>query len=1106
MGSVNVGGIHSDFTVNTNDAQNNILRVVGLLKATRTEFFSTADASASSMTTAARSTDTLSGALDRSTARMGGLRAAVLSASLAITSLGLGSMAAGFIQSSAAAEQASISLKVMTGSAAAAKTLIDEIRQYADLTPFDSAKLIDSSKVLMNFGLSAEEVVPTLRMLGDVSAGTGKDIQELSVIFGQIRSTGRLMGQDLLQLINAGFNPLQIMSEQTGKSVAVLKDEMEKGRISFEDVQDAFKAATEEGGLFFNMVDEQSRSFNGRMSTMKDAADRAGRGIGEILLTVISPALDQVSAGVVVLADFIETLGPAGDSFVIIAAGALGAATALASVVQALQFAGVTGRIAGIIDHVNNLTVTVQKTVVTASGGIETVMQRVPSRLANISRAVTAALNPLTLLAATGILITITYLETWKREATEEARERRRSRQAAEIREMSESDRADFEKVLAQMESQIKAASELSDDQRARQQDIVNNLNALSKTYPELIALNNLTLDRGGKQWAEITDRVNHYKQALEDLRAEQEKARAGVENQVRNQVSPAAEKVKMSLSEALEHVARLKEVSSFEFTYTMKADQLSAEQLEMLRRAEETGAISFEVRPTMLQGKGSLPGGEGVEVSVNVRDTTSPAAKKAIEDIKALDRRQIITDFTIRDQSAPTLANAKSSWERGAQELSDAYSDALENISPATAEAFAGSLQNMIGKVTGAIKAITGPIFDYLNQQIDQKRAKLQNVGDWFSTFSQVFMNKLSEQYERDIEAFQRAQDAKVNAHRIAVREMELANDEQYQREKAALRKHYDELAAAERADNERKKAELAEQTRNKEVIQYEHAEMDAELKESLAGIESDYQQALADLDSATTQTKIDNLIALNQQKLIESGLYDAEQWRLMTEEEKRKAYETALQAEATAKQTEIENRYQKQQRDAKKKSALISWGLQIQSAKLGQGVAYAQGVASAITNAAMTFGGTMAALALIPFIGPFLAPIMAGTLSALVFSTGMSAANSSRNVPLPPPPADVFAATGAVVMDGPGTTTSDSISARVSVGEGIVDAERTKRFLAAYDRSSELLNGIGTRSVNVYIQPGAFQGLSRELTGADLQNVADIVSKKIYTDAGKY
>lgn len=176
-------------------------------------------------------------------------------------------------------QQLNIAFTTFLGSADKAKKLLGELTKFAIITPFTPDQVNNAAKALLAFGVKGEEIIPTLKMLGDVSSGTGKDLTEMAVIFGQIRSTGRLMGQDLLQLINAGFNPLQIISEKTGRSVKDLKKDMENGLISFDMVSDAFKSATSEGGLFFNLMEKQSVSVGGLLSTVSGNVDEALKSI-----------------------------------------------------------------------------------------------------------------------------------------------------------------------------------------------------------------------------------------------------------------------------------------------------------------------------------------------------------------------------------------------------------------------------------------------------------------------------------------------------------------------------------------------------------------------------------------------------------------------------------------------------------------------------------------------------------------------------------------------------------------------------------------------------------------------------------------------------------
>lgn len=186
--------------------------------------------------------------------------------------------------------------KVMTGSAERASGVIREISEFAAKTPFDKLGLSRAAKTLMSFGLQSEKVVPTLKMLGDIAGADQNKLNGLALVFGQIQSTGRLMGQDLLQLINHGFNPLTEISKQTGMSVADLKKAMEKGAISADMVTLAFKSATSAGGLFYGNLEAQSQTLQGRISTLKDNFVTALQNMAEAFLPLLKSGVDFLIA------------------------------------------------------------------------------------------------------------------------------------------------------------------------------------------------------------------------------------------------------------------------------------------------------------------------------------------------------------------------------------------------------------------------------------------------------------------------------------------------------------------------------------------------------------------------------------------------------------------------------------------------------------------------------------------------------------------------------------------------------------------------------------------------------------------------------------------
>lgn len=213
------------------------------------------------------------------------------------------------VKGAAQIEQMGIAFEVMTGSAEKGKALLEEIRDFGTQTPYEFPALAQGAQTMMAFGVATEQVMPSLRMIGDIAAGDAEKMSSLSLAFGQIASTGRLMGQDLLQLVNAGFNPLQEISAKTGESMAELKKRMEAGLISFDEVVGAFKSATSEGGRFFEMTARQSKTFNGVMSNLSDSVNNALTKMGEPIIQALIPYMSQAADQLARLAPQMESLG-----------------------------------------------------------------------------------------------------------------------------------------------------------------------------------------------------------------------------------------------------------------------------------------------------------------------------------------------------------------------------------------------------------------------------------------------------------------------------------------------------------------------------------------------------------------------------------------------------------------------------------------------------------------------------------------------------------------------------------------------------------------------------------------------------------------------------
>lgn len=171
--------------------------------------------------------------------------------------------------------------------------LFEQIKEYELRTPMIMQDLASGAQTMLAFNIPAQDVMQHLKAIGDISMGDSEKFKSLTLAFSQMSATGKLMGQDLLQMINAGFNPLQVISEQTGKSIGQLKEEMEKGAISTKMVQDAFHAAASEGGQFNGMLEAQSKTLKGAISNLEGAWQYMLNDIGEAQEGVIVGSIDM---------------------------------------------------------------------------------------------------------------------------------------------------------------------------------------------------------------------------------------------------------------------------------------------------------------------------------------------------------------------------------------------------------------------------------------------------------------------------------------------------------------------------------------------------------------------------------------------------------------------------------------------------------------------------------------------------------------------------------------------------------------------------------------------------------------------------------------------
>lgn len=191
------------------------------------------------------------------------------------SSLGIGT----FIKSAADLQQTSKSFEVLTGNVDTANKLFAQLARYANNTPFEFPQIAKGGQILLGFGVQADDVYKRITMLGDIAAATGADFESLALVFGQVTATGKLMGQDSLQLINNKIPITSVLAKKLGVNVQEVKRRMEEGSISAEIFTQALEDVTKEGGFAFHGTDILAQTLNGRLSTLKDTVLEFGRNL-----------------------------------------------------------------------------------------------------------------------------------------------------------------------------------------------------------------------------------------------------------------------------------------------------------------------------------------------------------------------------------------------------------------------------------------------------------------------------------------------------------------------------------------------------------------------------------------------------------------------------------------------------------------------------------------------------------------------------------------------------------------------------------------------------------------------------------------------------------
>lgn len=188
-------------------------------------------------------------------------------------------------------EQLQTSFAVMTGSAEKAADVVERLRVMGAKTPFELPQLASVTQLLMQYGFTADDAIDKMSMLGDIAQGNADAMVSIATGYAQMSSAGKVNLQDIRQMINGGFNPLQEISERTGESMESLYQRVSNGTMSVDEITESMRYATSEGGKFYQSMEMQSQTLNGQISTLKDNLSSLGGAIFQPMSDVLRDKL-----------------------------------------------------------------------------------------------------------------------------------------------------------------------------------------------------------------------------------------------------------------------------------------------------------------------------------------------------------------------------------------------------------------------------------------------------------------------------------------------------------------------------------------------------------------------------------------------------------------------------------------------------------------------------------------------------------------------------------------------------------------------------------------------------------------------------------------------
>ncbi|WP_195984078.1 tape measure protein [Clostridium sp. D33t1_170424_F3] len=567
-------------------------------------------------------------------------------------------------------EQYETSFAVMLGDMGKAKSLMEDLKDFAARTPYTVPDVTQNAQLLMNYGVEAENIIKTLTQLGDLSQGSVDKLNRISLAYGQMLAKGKVTGEELRQMTEAGVPLTQALADNMGIATSALMGFIEKGQVGIPQLDAAISDLTTGTGKFAGMMEKQSKTLIGRWSTLKD-------NMGQFFRDVGAEAFGETKSGLKGISDEFLALKKNGDLAELSKqwGAVFGALTSL-----------VLGTVKGLVEHKEAV-----GALIVAYGAYKVAQQVATVAQIGLNTAVSA--NPFVALAGV-LMMVVGGILMFADAANETARAARDTREELEKLqgELGNLETAGIESAS----DRLAELATITDTVIPRMEEIdrtVEDVSMKKKMLAQYVETVNETLGREAVKIDEVTGKLQMNKQAiLEDIEAlkAQSEAKATLDkmDEYNAKKIEAEEEIYKSGQRSKEKQAEIAELEKKRDAYEKQygeIDEVSRNHIEQLR-----DELREEVRIRGMQQEiiNGVDGGlDWLTKSYEDYSSAAGDAQEATEGVNSslMDTDALMESLEGSEKRLKTLASAQKEAADGGQlsistirALGDSYSQLM--------------------------------------------------------------------------------------------------------------------------------------------------------------------------------------------------------------------------------------------------------------------------------------------------------------------------------------------------------------------------------------------------------------------------------------------